>query len=171
MATSSQYVAAKVALLGLLQTAITTNAATLAAAGLVGVEAFYAWPGADTPPDCIFLGRHPDLVANPLLASVDIASEDPVMKAGRRQRQQEFDVELTCWTFRPDLSANGAQQAETGGLALLDIVDGVVADNVRLGLTTIQDAELTSCGVSLVPFKGGWASVFVPVIHIDSRLT
>lgn len=171
MATSSQYVAAKTALVELLNAAITANTATLAAAEITQTEAFYAWPGADSLPDCIFLGRHPDLVANPLLSSTAYRSEDPVMKAGRRQRQQEFEIEVTCWSFRGDVSPLEARKAELGGEALFGIVDGVLADNRTLGLSTLQSAELTSGSPGLVPILGGWASVFVPVITVKSRLT
>lgn len=164
MSTTSQYVAAKAQLLSLLTTA-------LVAAPSLEAEAFYAWPGARTPPNCIFLGRHPDLVANPLTASSLFDSDDPVMKAGRRQRQQEFDIEATIWSFRPDLSPDDAQTAETSGFALFDVFDGVIADNPRLGLTTLQSAELTSAPSSLVPFESGWASVIVPIVRIKSRLT
>lgn len=170
-ATSSQYVASKDALLTLITASLVTNAATLTAAGIVDAAAEYAWPGPNAVPDLIFLGAHPDLVPNPLLASSPLDSEDPVMKAGRRQRQQDFDIEVTCWSFRPDLSPLDARSAEVGGQALFDIVDGVVADNVRLGLTTIQNAEMTSGNPALVPFQSGWASVFRPVIRVRSRLT
>lgn len=163
MATTSQYVTAKSTLVTLLTAALT--------AARLDAKAFYAWPGSATPPDCIFLGRHPDLVPNPLTASSPYDSEDPVMKAGRRQRQQEFDIEATIWSFRPDLSPSDAQEAETGGWALFDVFDGVIADNVRLGLDTLQMAELTSSPSSLVPFQSGWASVIVPTVRIKTRLT
>jgi hypothetical protein len=163
VSTTSQYVNAKSTLVTLLTAGIIT-------AGLTA-EAHYAWPGAATPPDCIFLGRHPDLVPNPLTASSPFDSEDPVMKMGRRQRQQEFDIEATIWSFRPDLSPDDAQEAETGGFALFDVFDGVIADNPRLGLSSLQSAELTSAPSSLVPFQKGWASVIVPTVRIKSRLT
>ena len=49
----------------------------------LAVPVFYAWPGTATPAQCVFLGQHPE-VQDILL---DASGEDPVMKAGRRQRQ------------------------------------------------------------------------------------
>lgn len=173
MATSSQYVAAKSGLLTLVQAKLadSATAAELSALGVNDAKAFYAWPGGDASRNCIFLGAHPDLVPNPLLASAPFDSEDPVMKAGRRQRQQEFDIEITCWAFCTDLTPSGAAIADSRGEALFNIVDDVVADNVKLGLATIQGAEMRTGNPSLVAFDRGWASVFRPVVRIDSRLT
>lgn len=168
MATSSQYVAAKDALLALIRAAITANAATLTSAGLVGVEAFYAWPGPDTPPDVIFLGRRPEDGRPP-----SMTSQIPTIKAGTKQRQQEFDIPVTCESWRPDLSPDAARTAEVGGQALLDIVDGVCAASSRLNEVGIQVAELRDIEPNLAPINSnsGWLSSFVPTIHVRTRLT
>lgn len=166
MSTSSTLPAVKAQLVSLLTSALSSSGVSGGA-----VPVFYAWPGPDATDECVYLGRHPDTVGNPLAASTSLRSELPTIKAGRRHRQEDYDVEVTVWSFRPDLSADGAEEAEQRGFALFESVEDVLADTPALGLSTIQHAVLSDVGVALVPFQTGWASILVGSVTVNARLT
>lgn len=166
MSTSSTLPAVKAALVSLLQDALSTSGVS---GGQIPVE--YAWPGPDSADEMVFLGRHPDTVGNPLTESGSMRSEIPTIKAGRKQRQETYTVDVTCWSFRPDLTAGGAEEAETRGFQIFAEVEDVLADDPTLGLSSIQHAVLTDVGVALIPFQSGWASVLVASVTVNARLT
>lgn len=135
------------------------------------VPVTYAWPGSDGEAEAVYLGRHPDFVANPLAASRDITSGLATIKAGRKSRDEVYDVEATVWSFRPELDPNSAATAEAQGFAILARLEDVLADDPKIGLTTIQHAVLGDVGVAVIPFQKGWASVLIPTITVTARLT
>ena len=132
-----------------------------------GPEAFYAWPGPSCPPRAIFLGRHPELDD----VRIDGTSEDPTIKAGRRQRQETYTVPVTAWSFRPDLTAEGAETAEADAFDLAKTVEDVLADNVTLGLgPAVHRAFIADVASTLFPFQKGWACELVVQVEVTARL-
>lgn len=132
------------------------------------VPAFYAWPGPSCPPRAVFLGRHPELDD----VRIDGTSEDPTIKAGRRQRQETYRVPVTVWSFRPDLTAQGAEEAETDAFALAGPVEGVLADQVDVGLgPQVHRAYVSDVASTLFPFERGWACELVLTVEVTARLT
>lgn len=162
MSTTSTLVTTKAALLDLLTTE------------LAGVQCSYAWPGPDTANESVFLGRHPGLTGDLLGVSSAYNSHIPTIKAGRKQRQESYEIDVTLFSFRPDLTAAGAQTAETRGMELLAGLENVLATDPKLGLTSIQWAQLARVeitGAGPIPFEKGYASVLVAVVAVESRLT
>lgn len=151
---------------------ITVKAALIAqiAAALPAVQVSYAWPGPQTESISIFGGRHPAFSGQ----AATIHSTIPVMAAGRRQRQETYQVELTLWTYRPDLTPADAQAGEQAGFDLLAGLENVLANTPRLGLTSILWAKLDHVDVTdagPVFFEKGWASVLVAYVEVEARLT
>lgn len=133
------------------------------------VQVSYAWPGPNTESSTVFLGR-------PMLLDTDrhrtvSTSEIPTMKAGRKQRQERYTVDLTVWVFRPDLSSDGAATAEAAAFDLCEAIDGVLANDTTIGLSSILWAQLVGVDAELIPFERGWASVIVMSIEVEARLT
>jgi hypothetical protein len=164
-ATSSIYPSVKAQLVTVLGTALDP------------VPVTYAWTGSDTQPKAVFLGRHPDVVgANALLAAaMPIESDVPTITGGRKQRNEEFTLPVTVWSFRPDLTPADAQIAEADGFEMQAAIDGVLADDPKIGLSTIQWAVLAATDVhgdgGPVPFQSGWASILTLHIAVKARLT
>lgn len=166
MATTATLVTVKDRLVTLYRAALATASPT---GGQVQVE--YAWPGAKTEPEAVFLGRHPDLAPNPL-AGLTRRTEIPNSQAGRKQRQESYPIEVTLWSFRPDLSAKDARTAEARTFTLLGLIEDVHANQSHLGIRdTIQKAELAETEVALLPHEKGWASVVVLTINVEARLS
>lgn len=165
MSSSSTVTTVKAQLVSLLTTALATSGVD---GGQVPVD--YAWPGPDTQAEHVFLGRHPDLVANPLLEAASLRSEIANIKAGRKHRTESYAVDVTIWSFRHDLGPEDAQEAEVRAFALYAELEDVLADDPALGLAIVA-ATVADVSVSLVPFQSGWAAVLVPTISISARLT
>ena len=129
----------------------------------------YAWPGSSTMPKCVFLGPHPETAD----IRLDLSSSIPTVKAGRQQRQEEYTVRVTVWTFRPDLTSKDAATCETEAFAVLADIEDVLADDPRIGLTpaVVQYLEVTSVASTLFPFVGGWACELAIDVAVKARLT
>lgn len=153
---------------------VTVFTTALATSGVEGgqVAVHYAWPGVESTAEMVFLGRHPELVGDPF-TGLAARSAIPNMKAGRKQRQESYDVEATIWSFSPDLTAEAAATAEQRAFTIFGEIEDVLADTPKLGLTTgiIQRASIEVFEVGLIPFEKGWASVIVPTIKVEARLT
>lgn len=167
MATSSTVPTVKARLVTLLTTALATSGPT---GGPVQVA--YAWTGGNMQSEAVFLGRRPsDAVSEPFHQATG-GSGIATLKAGRKLRNEDYPVELTIWTFRPDLTPADAATADARGFALLAEVEDVLADDPKLGLgTAVIYTELTSFEHSLFPWEGGWACVIVPTIQVRARLS
>lgn len=132
------------------------------------VPVTYAWPGPDTAPECVFLGLHP-AVADIVL---DLSSEDPVIKAGRRQSQEEYELTLTIWAFRPDVSAADARVASGAAHEIYDAIYDVFVNDARIGLgNMIQRTEVRGFDRRQFPFMSGWACEMRVRIYVSARLT
>lgn len=136
---------------------------------LAPIPVTYAWPGSSTMPKCVFLGPHPETAD----IRLDLSSEIPTIKAGRKQRQEEYTVRVTVWTFRPDLTSADAKTCETEAFAVLADIEDVLAADPRIGLaaTVVQYLEVTSVASTLFPFVGGWACELAVDIAVRARLT
>lgn len=133
------------------------------------VPVTWAWPGPDTAPECVFLGPHPQLAD----IRLDLSSDIPTIKAGRKQRQEEYRVRVTVWSFRPELTSADAEECETRAFDLAAEVEDVLADDPRLGLPAgvIQYAEIESTASTLFPFQAGWACELAIDVAVRARLS
>lgn len=171
MPTSSTYVAVKQQLVDQLTTALAT-------AGLSGgqVQVSYWWPGSGTEPDTVYFGRRPDLNLNP---SVRIESEIPTIKAGRKQRQESYTVELTIESWRLDLTPEQAETMETWAFSVLDKLDDLLADDPQIGFSDpkpiqwarLGDVELVGGGPINNPVGSGFLMLLIASINVQARLT
>lgn len=137
---------------------------------LAPVPVTYAWPGKSTQPKAVFLGPHPETAD----IRLDLSSNIPTIKAGRKNRREVYTVRVTAWTFRPDLTSEGAEACETDAFALLaGIEDLFAAGDTRIGLaaTVVQQTEITSIASTLFPFQAGWACELSIDVDVTAYLT
>lgn len=150
---------------------VTVFTSALATASTSGgqVQVSYAWPGTDNDPEAVFLGYHPGLRD----IRLEAVSEIPTIKAGRKQRQEEYQIPVTIWTFRPDLSADGASTVEAQAFTLLGHLEDELADDPQIGLAQgiIHWARLGDYSTTLWPWQKGWACELVFEVNIEARLT
>lgn len=129
----------------------------------------YAWPGSNTVPECVFLGPHP------LAADIrsDLDSEIPTIKAGRKQRQEEYTVRVTVWSFRPDLTSAGAEECETHAFEVWADLEDVLADDPQIGIPAVvnQHIAVQNLASTLFPFERGWACELSIDLRVRARLT
>ena len=133
----------------------------------LSVPVTYVWPGKSTEPIAVFLGQHPEVGD----IMVDVSGEDPVMKAGRRQRQESFEVVLTIWAFRPDLTHADARLAAGSAHAVFNDIDDVFRNDFDLGVAGVQSTTITSYPRRLFPFAAGWAAEIRMTVQVAARLT
>lgn len=152
------------------QQLVTQLTSKLASAGPSGgqVQVAYAWPGPSTANESVFCGRHPELDD----IRLDVNHDIPTIKAGRKARQENYEIPLTVWVFRPDLSADGAQTCEARAFALLDPIEDLFADDPTIGLgTTVQWVKVDRIASTLWPFERGWACELIVTLDVAARLT
>lgn len=133
------------------------------------VPVTYAWPGPETAAECVFLGPHPQTAD----IRLDLDSEIPTLKAGRKQRQESYRVRVTVWSFRPELTVADAAECELRAFEMAGEIEDVLADDPRLGLGVgvIQSAEVESIASTLFPFNAGWACELGIDVAVRARLT
>lgn len=144
-------------------------AAALVDAGVDGapVPVSYAWPGPETGAEHVFLGRHPELDD----IRLDADQEIPTIKAGRKQRQENYDVQMTVWTFRPDLDPIDARECEARAFDLVARLENVLADDVQIGLPdVVQYCRVDTVTSTLFPFNSGWADEVLLTLAVAARL-
>lgn len=143
----------------------------LSSSGLSGgpVPVYFTWPGPNTPPECVFLLPHPETAD----LRLDQSHENPTIKVGRQQSQEEYAVPVTIWTFRPDLVPSASRDCLSRAVTFRDAIDGWVRENARLGLDagTIQQATPEDGSFTLFPFQAGWACEWRLNINVRARLT
>lgn len=132
------------------------------------VPVTYAWPGKSTAPEAVFLGPHPETAD----VRLDRSSQVPTIKAGRKQRQEEYTVRITVWSFRGDLTSDGAQECEQRAFDIANDIEDAVADDPRLGLaaSVIQHATIDQTSSTLFPFNAGWACELAIDLLVAARL-
>lgn len=128
---------------------------------LATVEVAYAWPGPNTRNEALFFGE-----------AAEGTSTVPTIAAGRKQRQEDYDLELVAWVFMPgNTGAPGAEAAEVRAFQLMESVDNLLADNPRLGTAYLQWARLGAFESRLAVNDKGWACAHSRTIHVGARLT
>lgn len=149
-----------------LVTVLTTALATASRDG-GQLQVFYSWPGPQCPEEAVFLGPHPETAD----IRIDVDNEIPTIKAGRKQGQETYDVIVTSWQFRPDLSADGAETCEVRAEDVYDLIYDEMVDDVTIGLSGIQRVEVTGVESTLFPFQSGWACEWRTTVTVHARLT
>lgn len=142
----------------------------LAGKGLEGgpVQVAWAWPGAETRSECVFLGQHPELEDVRVSADHGLAG----IKAGRQHRQESYTVPITIWVFRPSLTADSAEVAERRAFELADPVEDIFADDPKIGLSgVVQTVTVADVVSTLFPFEKGWGCSLVVPVDVQARLT
>lgn len=130
----------------------------------------YAWPGPDADSgEMVFLGFHPRVRDIRIDASHDITT----IKAGRKHRQENYDVPITVWIFRPDLSPDDAATCEARAFTVAGLIEDEFADDTDIGLAlgTVQRIKVTDVEASLYPFLTGWACELVLTTNVRATLT
>lgn len=151
MATTSTLVVARAALVNALDT------------GDLAGKVHYAWPGPE-----IARNAHEVVWVDRV---TDWTRSIPNIKAGRKQRQESFTLELVLWVAKPELTAAGAQAADTRALSLLAVVEDALADDVQLGETRVQWMELGDTSIDSIPLERGWGTQIVASVQGNARLT
>jgi hypothetical protein len=134
----------------------------------------YAWTP-DIGDRAVFFGRFnfsadPDNVG----PSTFVDQEVPTIKAGRKQRQETYPLEVTVSAFRPDLDSSAAAEAEADVWAMLAHVENVLAADPQAADTTVQYAtvdRIEVVGGGPIPFERGWVCVLVVSVDVNARLT
>lgn len=146
---------------------LTTALATASTSG-GQVPVTWAWPGPSAQHEAVFLGRHPDLDD----IRLDVIHEFPTVKAARKQRSETYQLPMTIWTFRPELSADGAQECEERAFELLDPVEDVFADDPTIGLspTVVNWVRVAEIASTLWPIQKGWACELIVQLEVQARL-
>lgn len=156
MTTTATVAEAKQQIVSLLTTALAT-------AGATGEQlpVLYAWNPSVTS-DCVFLGR-------PLLGGSDVVSAttavtlaSPVAEA-TTMSTATYTINGTCWSFRPDLLPDQAQDAE-------DRVNGFWT-LARRALAPLSWIASMSVEFELRPFEAGWAALALFTVEVHARLT
>lgn len=154
MPTSSTIPAAKAKLTSLL---------TDAFAGDSAVSVSYAW-NPEAKGERVYLGRPPEEASTG-------TSNVPVMKAGRKPRQESYGIEVTIQVWKPGETPATANAVETRAFDHLALVDGVVADDPNLGLDPNFIAQAGDFAWQLRPFEKGWACEIALLITCSARLS
>lgn len=132
-----------------------------------GVDVSYTWSGNETEPEAAFLGHHPEFR--------DILTRDdqviPTIKAGRKERREDYEVPLTVWVFRPDLSADDAKTCHERAFAIFAEIEDFLADDPALGLSpSIHWCRIASYDDLLIPFQSGWACLLTVTLTVLATL-
>lgn len=143
----------------------------LATAGPNGgaVQVTYAWAGSAADPETVFLGRHLSDPENYLTVSLT----SPGINPGRRQRDEDYDLPLTVWSFQPGLDPASAQNAEARLCVIVSAIEDYFADNDRAGLAAdaVKFIAVTSIDITLLPEDAGWKAQAVLTLNVTARLT
>ncbi len=133
------------------------------------VPTFYAWPGKETPSECVFLGPHPEIAD----IRIDGSSQIPTIKAGRKRRDETYAVRVTVWTFRPELTVENAESCEKRAFEFYAAIEDVLADDPRIGLAASlvpSGMYVSSIASTLFPFQAGWACELAVDVTVEARL-
>lgn len=164
MSYTPRVAATKYAMKGLLATALASSSAS---GGQIPVE--YTWnPNAED--ESVFmtrpLFREGDRAVTPINLRV------PFMQPGAQPLEERFTIDLTIWSFRGDLSAEGGYETELR----LDLITGVIvatlANNPTVGVEGVL-FQLPDAGgeQELAPYEKGWVALRVLPIEVTARLT
>jgi hypothetical protein len=148
MPTSSTVPAFKAALVSALQ----------ALPALAGVQVAYRWPGPSTEAEGVYLS---DWSFEKTIANI---------KAGRKHREETFELEVILQSFNAAPSPRDADDADARVSVFEAALDGVLADDPTLG-GVVRFAAVTAGQTETVPRERGLAIRMTVVITVDARLT
>jgi hypothetical protein len=129
-----------------------------ARAGLVGVQLAYSHPGAAIEPEAVYLG------------GVRGTNVYPVMRAGRKPRDETYTVDV--W-FEAVRDGTSSQEAEERVWALYGELEDTVADDPTLGLSFVGWARISDWD-DMLAFdlkRQGWSARIRAGLEINARLT
>jgi hypothetical protein len=149
-----------------LVTQLTTKLATAGSDG-GQVQVSYAWPGPDTKPESVFFGTSSSTgFDSDTTADYTI----PLMQAGRKQRDETYELPLTVWVHRGDLKAADAAIPETRAFVLAGLITDVFVDDPQAGQGALW-FEGSRIEARLFPRETGWACAMTITITVHFRLT
>lgn len=130
--------------------------------GELAGKVHYAWPGPDAAKqfELLWVDR-----------VLDWSFVIPTIKAGRKQRQESFTLELVLWVPKPDVTSADAVLADERAVELMAVVDSVLADDVQAAEDRVQWLFLGAVSHELVPYGKGWACQILLQVQGQSRLT
>lgn len=162
MSTTSTVPTVKAQLVSLLTTALATS-------GVDGgqVPVFYGPPGPDGTDECVFLGRSPLPSEGSQGSLTSIVFDVGAIGGARTRRIEQYGIELTCWTWRGDLTPEGYEDCETRVFELFAKVEDVLAVNEKLALDAITSARISSYDVLTRPHPSGSGLMSQIVASVD----
>ena len=127
-------------------------------ASLSSVDVSYTWrPWGDS--DQVFLG------------DVEGDVEIPTLKSGRKNRHEEYTVDVIMRAVDNDGTPQGGASVETRALTFLAALDDVLADDVQIdGVTAIQWARVGGFSSRMVPQDKGWGCQISVQVEVEARL-
>ena len=162
MSYTSTVAPVKAALVDLLTTALATSGP-----GGVAVPVYYGWSPGTTADLAVFTTR-PVIEAEDRI-STEVSYRLPVFQPGAQPFEETYRIDLTMWAFRPDLSSDELETAETQIGVLVGAVLEALADNPSLGV--VQWALPDDNGEHRVQaYEKGWAVYRTIPIEITARL-
>lgn len=106
------------------------------------------------------------------LGDVEGESRIPTIKSGRKQRQENYTVDVIFRVYDHDGSPSGDADTEARALEMLGALDDVLADDVQIdGVTAIQWAQVGDFTSRLVPRDKGWGCEVLSTVEVSARLT
>lgn len=136
---------------------------TLVNGALADVTAFEQWPGAAAAPEMVVLG--------------EVEWDDEyiaTVKAGRKQRQEDWSVEFEVFIFHtPGTVPDDPKPARDRAFAVLADIEDVCANDPKLGLDagTVQYAGLRPTSAGPRKFEKAWAYRIAARLYVSARLT
>lgn len=132
--------------------------------GLLLGKVHYAWPGPE-----VAKGVHEAVWIDG--NTPEWETGDPNIKAGRRQRQETYTLDVVLWVAKPELTAAQAEACDDRAFELLAVIENVLANDVQVGETSVHWLLPGSRTHNLVPLERGWGCQIVLQIEGSARLT
>lgn len=136
-----------------------------ARAGLEDVHVVYAWDGPAMEPESIFLDPPEDVQTG--------QSRIPTLKAGRKARQETFNITVVVQVDQPEGTADTAATTEARAYELMAEVENMLADDPGIaaivgstGVFTFNDHTR-----SLTPLDKGWRCRLEQSVECNVRLS
>lgn len=125
-------------------------------------QAFESWPGPEAAPEMFVLGE------------IDWATyEIPTIKAGRKARQETYDIGFELFV----MGAEGTSPAEPSAARLVAFnflapIEDLLAEDPSGGTdyVTVQHVQLRPTAAGPRKFERGWAYRIAGQIHVEARL-
>lgn len=146
----------------LIDATVTLMAAEMTELLLTDVKTSQVWPGPDAQRRMFFLGET-------TWANYEIAS----IKAGRKQRDEAYEVEFEIWVLGDEgTTPSNPTATRTEAYAMLTGLENVGADDPNFGLALgqIQWAQVRPKKAGPRQFSKGWAYIITGAIVAHARL-